>query len=41
VYYLWVLSKQADGAMKDCWMTDAVSPARPPPEEEREDDDRV
>jgi hypothetical protein len=39
-YYLWVLSKQADGALKDCWMTDGVSPARPPPEE-REDEERI
>jgi hypothetical protein len=39
-YYVWMLSKQADGPQKDCWMTDAVSPARPPPEE-REDEERV
>jgi hypothetical protein len=39
-YYLWVLSKQADGALKDCWMTDGVSPARPPPDD-REDEERI
>jgi len=38
--YLWVLSKQADGPQKDCWMTDAVSPARPPPGE-RDNADRI
>ena len=37
-YFLWVLSKQADGPQKDCWMTDAVSPARPPPDETAEPD---
>jgi hypothetical protein len=39
-HFLWVLSKQADGPQKDCWMTDAVSPARPPPDE-RDDAERV
>lgn len=41
VYYLWVLSKQADGPLKDCWTTDAVSPARPPPGEEADEADQV
>lgn len=40
VHFLWLLSKQADGPQKDCWMTDAVSPARPPPDEQ-DDPERV
>ncbi len=27
VGYIWVLSRQSEGAFKDCWMTDAVIPA--------------
>jgi hypothetical protein len=38
VHYLWMLSRQADGPQRDCWTTDAVSPARPPPEEPDEPD---
>jgi hypothetical protein len=41
VYYLWVLSKQAAGPLKDCWTTDAVSPARPPPGEEADEAEKV
>ncbi len=28
VAYLWVLSRQTEGAFKNCWMTDAVIPAK-------------
>ncbi len=27
VGYVWVLSRQTEGPLKDCWMTDAVIPA--------------
>ncbi len=28
--YVFILSKQADGEFKDCWMTDGVMPVAPP-----------
>ena len=30
IVYVFILSKQADGEYKDCWMTDGVMPVRPP-----------
>jgi hypothetical protein len=30
-HFLWQLSRQSDGPQKDCWMTDGVTPVRPPP----------
>jgi hypothetical protein len=34
-YFKWTLSRQtADGPLKDCWMTDGVSPSPPPPGED-------
>ena len=32
-WFLWQLSKQPAGPFKDCWMTDAVLPARRPADE--------
>lgn len=32
--YHWVLSRQSEGEFRDCWMTDAVIPAKQPPQRE-------
>jgi hypothetical protein len=31
-YFVWQLSRQKEGALKDCWMTDGVAPVQPPDE---------
>ncbi len=36
-YFVWQLSRQKDGAFKDCWMTDGVAPLQAP----GQDDDDV
>jgi len=33
-YYVWHLSRQKDGAHKDCWMTDGVAPVQPPADDD-------
>lgn len=38
-YFRWILSRQtADGPVKDCWMTDGVSPIPPPPGDDATDE---
>lgn len=32
--YHWMLSRQSEGEFRDCWMTDAVIPAKQPPRRE-------
>jgi hypothetical protein len=33
-YFVWQLSKQKDGPLKDCWMTDGVAPVQPGDEDD-------
>jgi hypothetical protein len=34
LFFAWQLSRQTEGALKDCWMTDGVTVVRPPPGED-------
>jgi hypothetical protein len=33
-YFVWQLSKQKEGPLKDCWMTDGVAPVQGPDEDD-------